>query len=273
MEMFQGLVLAERTAGDRGKFIDILTEKNNVTEVFVRGAKKPGSSGTATTQLFSYAKFSVQQRKNRYYLDSAEPIRIFYHLRESLTRLSLAMYFGELVRLSVREYHNPIENCEVMRLVLNTLHFLESNTREEAFLKPVFELRLMTELGMMPDLLTCRVCGTFLPKRLYFSVEEGCFYCTECTRPHTAYAPILLRAPALQAMRHIVFADYTRLYNFNLGKENLLSLQKCAENFVHYHLGLRLETLEFYHKMTDTEALSPWEEYIDEPKLSDTGVS
>ncbi len=30
MEIYQGLVLAQRTAGDRGKFIDILTEKNTI---------------------------------------------------------------------------------------------------------------------------------------------------------------------------------------------------------------------------------------------------
>lgn len=175
MEIYRGLVLAERSAGEQGKFIDVLTEHNTVQEIYVRGAKKNSSAGLSATQLFSYATFSVQKRRNQWYLDSAEPIRIFYRLRESLSRLSLAMYFGELIRLSVREHQTPEENCFVMRLMLNTLHYLESGQRSEALLKPIFELRLMTELGMMPDLLMCRGCGVFLPKRLYFSVEKGCF--------------------------------------------------------------------------------------------------
>ncbi|WP_295215611.1 DNA repair protein RecO [Ruminococcus sp.] len=271
METYRGLVLAQRTAGDRGKFIDILTEKNTLQEVYVRGAKKASASGTSTTQLFSYATFSVQQRQNRFYLDSTDPIRIFYRLRESLSRLSLAMYFSELLRQSVREYHNPGENCEVMRLALNTLHYLENGQREEGLLKPVFELRLMTELGMMPDLLMCRCCGKFLPKRLYFSVEEGCFSCQDCGAPKTAYAPILLRAPALQAMRHMIFADFSRLYNFRLGAENLAAVQLCAERFVRYHLDVRLDTLEFYHKITTP--LQLMEETTHEPTSSDTGIS
>ena len=180
MEIYRGLVLAERSAGEQGKFIDVLTEHNTVQEIYVRGAKKNSSAGLSATQLFSYATFSVQKRRNQWYLDSAEPIRIFYRLRESLSRLSLAMYFGELIRLSVREHQTPEENCFVMRLMLNTLHYLESGQRSEALLKPIFELRLMTELGMMPDLLMCRGCGVFLPKRLYFSVEKGCFFCTDC---------------------------------------------------------------------------------------------
>lgn len=273
MKTYRGLVLAERTVGDRGKFIDLLTEENTVIEIYIRGAKKPGSSGTAATQLFSYAAFSVQERRNQYYFDSAEPICLFYHLRDTLSRLSLAMYFGELVRLSVRELHHPHENCEVLRLVLNTFHFLENGEREETLLKPLFELRLMTELGMMPDLLTCRSCGAFLPQRLYFSVEEGCFYCADCDTPHTASAPILLRAPVLQAMRHIVFADFTRLYNFHLGADNLSKLGQCAERFVQYHLNLRPDALQFYHQITATQLQTPMEESDHESTPSNTGIS
>ena len=254
MEIYRGLVLAERSAGEQGKFIDVLTEHNTVQEIYVRGAKKNSSAGLSATQLFSYATFSVQKRRNQLYLDSAEPIRIFYRLRESLSRLSLAMYFGELIRLSVREHQTPEENCFVMRLMLNTLHYLESGQRSEALLKPIFELRLMTELGMMPDLLMCRGCGVFLPKRLYFSVEKGCFFCTDCGAPDSPQEPLLLRAPVLQAMRHILFADYDRLFHFQLGAENLQMLGICTERFVQYHLSLKPKALTFYRSIANPSA-------------------
>lgn len=254
MEIYRGLVLAERSAGEQGKFIDVLTEHNTVQEIYVRGAKKNSSAGLSATQLFSYATFSVQKRRNQWYLDSAELIRIFYRLRESLSRLSLAMYFGELIRLSVREHQTPEENCFVMRLMLNTLHYLESGQRSEALLKPIFELRLMTELGMMPDLLMCRGCGVFLPKRLYFSVEKGCFFCTDCGAPDSPQESLLLRAPVLQAMRHILFADYDRLFHFQLGAENLQMLGICTERFVQYHLSLKPKALTFYRSITNPSA-------------------
>ena len=55
---------------------------------------------------------------------------------------------------------------------------------------------------------------------------------------------------ALQAMRHIVFADFQRLFHFHLGAENLAGVQLCAERFVQYHLGVFPEALTFYHKIT-----------------------
>ena len=107
MEIYRGLVLAERSAGERGKFIDVLTEHNTVREIYVRGAKKNTSAGLSATQLFSYANFSIRKQQKGLYLDSAEPIRIFYRLRESLSRLSLAMYFSELVRLRSETVVHP----------------------------------------------------------------------------------------------------------------------------------------------------------------------
>ncbi len=272
MEMFQGLVVAERNAGDRGKFIDIFTDRNTVQEVYVRGAKKMSSAGTSTTQQFSYARFSVNRRQERLYLDSAEPVRLFYRLRESLSRLSLAMYFAELIRLSVREYQNPGEQCEALRLMLNTLHFLENGERDEAMLKPLFELRLMTELGMMPDLLACRSCGEFLPERLCFSVEEGCFYCASCRKSQMKNS-ILLRAPALQAMRHMVFAEYDRLFHFHLGANHLAAVSMCTERFVQYHLGLRIKALDFYYHIQAASPTSSQKGESHEPTSSDAGIS
>ena len=138
--------------------------------------------------------------------------------------------------------------------MLNTLHYLENGERSEALLKSIFELRLMTELGMMPDLLMCRSCGVFLPKRLYFSVEEGCFFCADCGAPENLRSPILLRAPVLQAMRHILFADYNRLYQFQLGQENLRALGECTERFVQYHLSLKPTALTFYQSVAHPSA-------------------
>lgn len=247
MTVFKGIVLAERSAGDKGKFIDVLTENNTVQEIYVRGAKKSSSAGLSTTQLFSYANFSAEPKGNRLYFNSAEPIRLFYRLRESLTRLSLASYFSELVRRSIREFRNPEEHCEVLRFMLNTLHYLENGTRQEEFLKPLFELRLMTELGMMPNLLICNCCGAFEPKELYFCVDAGCYVCRDCALPEGRIPPILMGVATLKAMRHIVFADFDKLYNFRLGEENLKRLNLATEQFVNYHLGHRIPSLEFYH--------------------------
>lgn len=233
-----------------GKFIDILTENNTVQEVYVRGAKKASSAATSLTQLFSYAVFSIQQRNGRVYLDSAEPIRIFYRLRESLSRLSLAMYFSELIRLSVREFRPAGETCEVMRLMLNTLHYLENGSREEGLLKPIFELRLMTELGMMPDLLMCRTCGEFLPKTALFLRGRGLFFMSgmRCFLPHAKsdFAP----RPCASGHAAHCLCRFPETLSLSSGCRKSGRRTALRRTICTISSGSFPEALTFYHKIT-----------------------
>ena len=148
------LILQERQAGDAGRFLDILTKTEGVLEVFVRGSKKANSKHLAATQPFAYSKLCLAEKNGRYYVESAEPIHLFYGLREHLTQLALAAYFFDLIRYAVPTGQ---QQNFILRLTLNTLYYLTTGNRSEAFLKSVFELRFLSELGMMPDVLVCPV--------------------------------------------------------------------------------------------------------------------
>ena len=174
------LILQERQAGDAGRFLDILTKTEGVLEVFVRGSKKANSKHLAATQPFAYSKLCLAEKNGRYYVESAEPIHLFYGLREHLTQLALAAYFFDLIRYAVPTGQ---QQNFILRLTLNTLYYLTTGNRSEAFLKSVFELRFLSELGMMPDVLVCPVCMEYLPQSLFYSARTGHFYCQKCYTP------------------------------------------------------------------------------------------
>ena len=99
MEMItlKGIVIREYPVGENDKFIHVLTKERGVIEISVRGGRKMISKNAGGTQLFAYSVFSVRSDKGRYYLDSCEPIRFFYKIREDLDRLALADYMAEVV--------------------------------------------------------------------------------------------------------------------------------------------------------------------------------
>ncbi|MBQ8687634.1 MAG: DNA repair protein RecO [Ruminococcus sp.] len=241
-----GLVLREKQAGEKGRFLDILTQEQGVVEVFVRGAKKATSKSTCVTQLFSYATFCLEQRGDMYYFQSAKPIRIFYGLRENLDHLSLASYFSDWIRYAVPKGRQ--ENM-VLRLMLNTLHYLTEEKRDERMLKALFELRFASELGLMPDVLMCKRCMNYLPDSLVFSVTNGHFWCEDCypgTEDDVAYS---MRRSGLEMIRHIVLMDFARLFHFRAGEETLNVVSKFAEEFLCCHLSVRPRSLDFYHNI------------------------
>ncbi len=243
----EGIVLKERSVGEQDKFIDILTKDNGVLEISVKGAKKINGKSGASTQLFAYSRFCIQQRRERLYLNSAEPIHIFYDLRGSLSRISLASYFADVLRCCIQQ---QTQNGDVMRLFLNTLHYLEKNQRSEKLLKSIFELRLMSEIGYMPDVLACRGCGIYEPSELFFSIGSGGFYCSDCYSADDSYEGFYkIKLSVLNTIRHIVLVDFDRLFNFKISDYVQERLSEISESYLLSHLERGFATLDFYKSL------------------------
>lgn len=240
----KGIVLKEKNIGENGKFIDILTAENGIIELTVKGARKINSQFLSSTQLFAYSEFCYSENGKYRFLNSAEPVRIFYSLRNSLSKVSLACYFADILRYCAE----PQPDNDILRLLLNTLHFLEKDLRDEKMLKAIFELRLMGEIGFMPDIVGCHGCGVFEPDELFFSMREGIFYCKECfcENPDEWYR---LNISVLSAMRHILLTDFDRLYNFRTSEKTMDTLSDIAEKYLVHCLERNFRTLDFYKSL------------------------
>ncbi len=243
MTTVEGIVLKERIVGEQDKFIDILTREKGMIELSVKGARKINGKSGSSTQLFAFSRFCYDKRGDRLILNSSEPVHIFYDIRNTLTGLSLASYFAEVLRFCVSE---RTDSGNVLRLFLNCLHFIEKGTRSQSQIKSIFELRLMSEIGFMPDVLACRECGAFEPDEVYFSFLEGCFYCSDC-RPEGDNFKMSLNV--LTAVRHIVLSDMERLFSFRVSGETESRLACFSELYLTTHLERSFKTLEFYRSL------------------------
>ena len=249
MEMFtlKGIVLKEYPVGESDKFIHVLTKERGFIEISVRGGRKTVSKNAGGSQLFAYSVFSVRFDKGRYYLDSCQPINIFYKIREDLQRLALAGYIAEVISFTSGQHE---QKDDVMRLVLNTFHFLAEGTRDCNLLKSVFELRLMTEIGMMPDLVCCAVCMEYLSENMCFDVLSAKLYCGNCIKDHGLDDTVMrVKGSVVHAMRHIVFAEFDRLFNFKLSPQNMKRLSQVTERYMLLHLDRGFKTLDFYRSV------------------------
>ena len=246
MTTVEGIVLKERSVGEQDKFIDILTGESGVIEVSVKGAKKINGKSGSSTQLLAYSRFCIDKRGKYLYLNSAEPIHIFYGLRDSLSKISLASYFAEIMRFCIKP---EAQNGDIMRLLLNSLHYLETGQRDEKLLRSVFEMRLMSEIGYMPDVVACRGCGVYEPEELFFFMESGGFYCSDCFENDTKENYMKVKLPVLSAVRHIVLADFSRLYNFRVSEETQQKLSALTETYALTHLERSFGTLDFYKSL------------------------
>lgn len=242
----KGLVIREFPIGDNDKIIYILTKERGVIEVSVRGGRKMISRAAGGSQLFAYSDFSLRYTKGRYYLDSCQVIRLFYKISEDLERLALADYISEVVTFSAR---NNEQKEDTIRLILNIFHYLSTGDRDCRFLKAVFELRFMSEIGMMPDIVCCAKCMTYTADDMCFDILSTKLYCTKCYSGKFDGTQARMTSSVVHAMRHIVFADFDRLFNFRLSEQSMNNLSKIAEKYLLIHLDRQFKTLDFYKSL------------------------
>lgn len=239
----KGVVLREKAFGEYDKFIDVLTDSIGVVEISVKGARKNNGKNLSSTQLFSYAIFCVRKSGERYTLNSAEPISIFYGLRQEVKRFALACYFSELLR-----YVTPSEEPSdvLLRLTLNSFYYLSQGGRSVCLLKSIFELRLLSEIGLMPAIAACHVCIRYIDDPMYLVIDNGLLFCSECYEGRKDQVAIRLTPSLLHAVRHIVLVEMENLWSFKLSDQAEKQLGVLTERYLLCKLGREFKTLNFF---------------------------
>lgn len=138
---------------------------------------------------------------------------------------------------------------ETLRFVLNTLSMLAREKRPPAFLKPVFELRLLSMTGYMPDLTMCEACGCYEAAEMQLLLRSGRLRCMACGP--AAEPSARLPKGVLFAMRHIVYAEPEKLFSFSLPEKSLRILSDACERYLLTQLDRGFPTLQFYHGLVD----------------------
>ncbi|MDR1734215.1 MAG: DNA repair protein RecO [Oscillospiraceae bacterium] len=227
------LVLRETATGEADKRLTVLSETAGILFPYAKGAMKAKSSRLTGTSLFAYSDFEFSDRRGSLYVASALPIEMFFGLRESVERVALASYFGELAAFLCPKEEPAGEH---LRLLLNILHFLAAGSRALLQLKAIAELRLLTLAGFMPDV-DCLPSG-------WLDLREGILI----NHP-SGNNTVKVSEGAVLAIRHICTAEPERLFQFQMSDTGLRELANAAERFLLAQAERRFYTLEFFKRL------------------------
>lgn len=239
-----GLVVREQNVGESDRLITVLTGTHGLVRAFVRRAKSVKSNMVSSTQLLSYSDFVFFQGKSANSVDSAQAKNVFFGLRNNMENLSTAFYLADLFSELAPE-NAPAE--ELLRLLLNSLYLLSEEKRDRRIIKAVAELRGLSTMGYMPNLIACAECGEFESPRMVFSPKEGQLFCED----HGEGKGMLLSLSAVTAMRYIIYSESKKIFDFQLTEPALEELCYATEQFVLAQTGRHFKTLDFLKSITN----------------------
>lgn len=241
----EGLVLKEVSVGESDRLVTLLTREYGIVKAFAAGAKNITSKKGAATALLTYSSFTILYKNGTNRIYEAVPITSFFSLGSDITVLALSQYICELGLIFGQE---GTPNEELLRLVLNSLHFLIKEKRDPNVIKAITELRIAVLGGYTPDLIACKECGKFENDVMYFDLTDGKLCCTDCS---VSKDGIPLSRTMLSAMRHIVYSKFEKLYSFQIPKDSALMLSDVTEKFIGVQTDYNFKTLEFFNAVKE----------------------
>ncbi|MEG1650602.1 MAG: DNA repair protein RecO [Oscillospiraceae bacterium] len=239
-----GLVIWENKTGEADRVITLLT-KDGVISAYAKNSLRPKNKLTSSTAMLTFSNLELFSGKNMYTVDDAQTLNRFIKLSSDVEGYSLATYFCELLKLLA-----PIEDDAggFLSLMMNCLYLLNEQKKAPALIKAVFELRIMSYAGYMPDIVECSECGAFESDRLSFDFQNGTLMCEACA--NLLAKQVNCSRSVLFAMRHIIYSDLKKAFSFELNKESQRLLNAISEQYVITHIERIPATLEFYKSIS-----------------------
>ena len=242
----KALVLRAVDYKDSDRILTLFTQDLGKVTVRARGCRRRGSPLAASSQLLTWSEVTLFGYRERYGLNSAEPLELFWGVRQDVEKLALGSYFAEVME-TVCEENVPAQ--PLLSHILNGLYALDKLPRPLSLIKGAFELKLMSLIGYEPLLEGCLRCGAAEPQDARFLLLEGQLRCGRC-RTGGEGRSIPVSPAVLAAMRHVVWGDPKRLYSFALGERELGQFARVCEAFLLTQLERNFHTLSFYHQLT-----------------------
>ena len=118
-------------------------------------------------------------------------------------------------------------------------------------LKAAFELRLLAELGLMPNLVCCPVCMRYDVAEPVLRIDDADVFCAECLPAHKLH-DFPVSASALQAVRHVLYSEPEKVFAFRMKGRSAVQFAEYAEKYLLYRLGGTFPALNIYKEMTAT---------------------
>ena len=237
-----------------GKLICIYTFEKGMLTAMLKDTKSSKTNSTIGAQLFCYSHFILYRRGDKYWIREAEILEHFFDLRRDLARTALASYVCEVV------YEGATNQADIplLRLALNTLYAIASESAPLSLLKPAFEFRCVSILGFMPDVTGCQSCGKADGNFMLY-VMDGIMLCDDCretkefTPPEEGERRIveIITPGVLAAMRYAIFAPLEKLFSFRLQEDDAFLFERAGECYLTNHLERGFKSLDFYHQVKD----------------------
>ena len=238
-----GMVLSAATIGEYDKRIVLLTRERGRISAFARGARRPRSPLSASTEPFTFGEFYIYHGRDSYSVEQVEVKNFFPELRKDLDVLYMAFYFCEVADYFTRE---NLDAREVLKLLYQSLRALKVPSLNRGLVKTIFEFKMIAVNGEAPRLFACIGCGK-KEELFYFHEQQAGILCEDCYQkaPHGGRGAVKIMGTTTYILQRILAAPVEKLYTFSVKEAVQKELDQVVKRYFSTRVDRRFQTIEF----------------------------
>jgi len=262
IEKIKGLVIKVKNINENDKYLTVLCEEYGKISFKAAGVRNYKSKFIASAQPFAYSEFTLFRTPTFTRMNEAQVIESFYGIRLDLASLALAVYLADIA--AVICVGESLDDGNILRLLLNTLHIISNKKMPNKIIKAVFELRALTKSGFMPNLDECEVCER---KRfdddivIFFDVIGGNLICGDCvgklnqsgedgeywgSDTNLQKKLVRISSDVLNVMKFITTVRDEKLFSFVLHDDVVNEFSTVCEKYLLEQIGMNIDSLKYY---------------------------
>lgn len=238
----QGVVLKSINLAENDKIVTIFTDKLGKIEVVAHGARRPKSKFMASIQPFCYGEYIVYKGKSLYTLSQSSIIESFQGVLLSLDKVTYGSYILELLDIFTEKEN---KNVSALGLTLKTLYILSHGDVNLKLLRIVFDYKLISIAGYMPQIKHCSICKENLDFG-YFSVKDGGLVCSKCKGNAFLFGVNKEVIQFLHVLRNIKLED---LRNINYNDQIIDYVQNMLHKYITYYGEREIKSLTLLNEL------------------------
>lgn len=241
-----GMVLQTMPISDYDKRVTILTRERGKITAFAKGARRPNSQLLAATNPFSFGEFELYEGRTTYTLAKVSIQNYFRELTGDLATAYYGFYFLELMVYATQENS---DECEMLKLLYQTLKALEHPALNNRLVKIIFELRVLFISGEYPNVFSCMKCKKS-EELSFLSVKYRGVLCEECGGGEGA---IRIDESVLYTMQYILSVELKKLYTFTVTESVLIVLEKMRNSYWHSYIHHEFKSLKILEESLEND--------------------
>lgn len=244
------IVIKHFDLGEADRIITFYTKEKGKVRAVARGARKTNSPISGLLLPFSYNNITFYRGRSLDRINQVKNRFSFSSLREDLTKMAYASFMAEVIeKVGMEDDPNP----ELFSLLLTTFYQLLKGVNEELpLINLVFKVRLLVILGIKPNLESCINCNkpVISGKSNFFSIEHGGLLCYKCLSLINN-KQVKFSGESREILKMLFKSGLKPVNNLKISRKAFAEMDELIDQFIRYHLDLRLKSLDFLNMVKD----------------------